>query len=172
FENILGSILKFFKNPIINDLNGNLLILDFNGWLYLVFIVLYVALIISLAFYFHKEEKLLDKPFIPKVGYKYLITIGFLGMHHFYLFQKKKAYVFWGIIFVFILINLHLFAKIISFPQYTFDINSYSYFSRVLIILIIYYLIRDAILMHYYCYKQNNKIYRIHFDKDLIIGGQ
>lgn len=171
-ENILGAVWIFFKNPILYDVNGNLVILDLNWWFYLGFILLYGAIITTLSFYFHKKVNFLEDAFNVKMGYIYLISVGFLGMHHFYLLQKKRSHIFWILVFVFIISNLHLFGNFFTYPQYIFDVNSYSYFSRALILLLIFYLIRDAILMHYYCYKQNNNLYRIHFEKDLIIGNK
>lgn len=177
FEKILNDHLQELTESEINVILKKIEHFDESTpWtFYLKFITVFIIFVTSVNGLINKNNKdsyNRKEPFNIRVGYLLWGIGGLFGFHHTYLQHKKQGTIYSILLLAFICLNVPFFAIYLYFPQVVFDLGSYHWTSIILLSTLLLLWIKDAVLMPYYCYKQNNDIYKKHFETDLIIGGK
>ncbi len=173
-ENILKQHISNLQSTDINFITRKIEYLHENiPWYYYAKLFGIIASILILLGSLFKN-KYLDvnrkEPFSKRISYVLLLLSGLLGIHHLYLRQKKQAYIHWGLLVSLIILNANFFYVYLKFPTVIFDFSSYTILSKIVFLCMGCLLIKDIFLIPFFCYKQNNTIYKRHFETDLILG--
>ncbi|WP_312185301.1 hypothetical protein [Sphingobacterium sp.] len=173
-ENILKQHISDLHNSDINFITRKIEHLNENiPWYYYIKIIGIIASVLILLRGLFKnkysDENRIE-PFSKRLSYVLLLIGGLFGTHQFYLRQKIQAYIYWFLIAFFFILNAHFFYVYLKFPAVIFDLSSYTILSKIIFLSMIGLIIKDIFLIPFFCYKQNNNIYKRHFETNLILG--